>query len=134
MKYYRFLFLTIFLFSAHAYAFQEKLEVVEQFDNLRMVAFIRIKDISNSPAWNPDAELPPLSVGEAVKAVKKFDKSPKTDGKIQEIEIRQVPGHENRWHYLVKVSNEAMKSKMSVYVVLMNGKVIPAIIEPEGYK
>jgi hypothetical protein len=99
-----------------------------------MVAFISVKDINNDPEWNPDLDSPPLSVGDAIKAVKEFSKPSKTDGKIKEIEIRQVPNHETRWHYLIKTTNDAMKTKMSIYVVLMNGKVIPAIIEPQGYK
>ena len=134
MKYYRFLFVAILVLSTNAYAFQPKIEIIEQFDNLRMVAFISVKDINNDPEWNPDLDSPPLSVGDAIKAVKEFSKPSKTDGKIKEIEIRQVPNHEARWHYLIKTTNDAMKTKMSIYVVLMNGKVIPAIIEPQGYK
>jgi len=45
-----------------------------------------------------------------------------------------VPRHGKQWHYLIKVANESLRSKYSVYVVLMNGVVIPAMIEPEGYK
>jgi hypothetical protein len=53
---------------------------------------------------------------------------------IREIEIRPLPGYPTRWHYLVKVANDALISKYSLYVVLMDGKIIPASIEPEGYK
>jgi hypothetical protein len=134
MKYYRYLFVAILALSTNAYAFQPKIEIIEQFDNLKMVAFISAKDIANSPEWNPDLDSPPLSVSEAIKAVKKFNRSSKSSGNIREIEIRQVPHHKTKWHYLVKVTNDAMKTKTSIYVVLMNGKVIPAIIEPEGYK
>jgi len=53
---------------------------------------------------------------------------------IKEIEIRPIPKYEKHWHYLVKVTDDAMKFKFSIYVVLMNGQVVPAIIEPQGYK
>ncbi|VAW56988.1 hypothetical protein MNBD_GAMMA07-2027, partial [hydrothermal vent metagenome] len=35
------------------------------------------------------------------------------------------------WHYLVKTEDNTAKTKYNIYVVLMNGKVIPAIIEPQ---
>ena len=122
------------LLSTNAYALQPKIEIVEQFDNLRMVTFISEKDISNSPKWNPNSEAPPLSVGEAIKAVKKFVKNSKKSIDIREIEIRPVPRYEKHWHYLIKLTNNTKQTKYDIYVVLMDGKVIPAIIEPQGYK
>jgi hypothetical protein len=38
--------------------------------------------------------------------------------------------YKNKWHYLIKTANSAMRFKYNIYVVLMNGKVVPAIIEP----
>lgn len=131
MKYYRCLLIAILVLSTNAHAFQPKIEIIEQFDDTRMVAFISPDAVNNSPEWNPDLAAPPLSVGEAVQAVKNFVKSPTT---VEEIEIRHIPKHEKHWHYLVKVSSGETKPKYRIYVVLMDGKVIPAIIEPEGYK
>lgn len=131
MKYYRFLLLSILVFSTNAYAFQPKIEIIEYFDNLKTVAFISAEDINNSPQWNPDLGTPSLTVAEAVQAVRNFKNHQVI---IKEIEIRPLPNHETHWHYLIKVHNDARKSKCNIYVVLMNGKVIPAIIEPEGYK
>ncbi len=99
-----------------------------------MVAFISTEEIENSPEWNPNLTPPPLTVAEAIQAVKNYVKTPDNLGSVNEIEIRQVPKHEKNWHYLIKIANESMKSKYDVYVVLMNGTVIPAIIEPQGYK
>ena len=130
MKYYSYLLFTILVVSANSHAFQPKIEIFEQFDDLRMVAFINVKDIENSPEWNPESTPPPLTVAEAIQAVKSSFKT----GDVKEIELRVVPKYENKWHYLIKTSNEAMKSKFSTYVVLMNGVIIPAIIEPQGYK
>ena len=134
MKYYRYLFMALLAVSVNAYALQPKIEIIEQFDNLRMVAFISKKSINNSPAWNPSLEAPPLSVDKAIQAIKQFRKGPKNSTAIREIEIRPVPRHEEHWHYLVKIANDAKQTKYDIYVVLMDGKVIPAIIEPQGYK
>ncbi len=131
MRNYRYLLIAILFLSANAHAFQHKIEIIEQFDNLRMVSFITIEDINSNPEWDPDVDVPPLTVDKAIQAVKAFVKA---SGSIKEIEIRQVPKHEKQWHYLIKVNNDSMKSKYSVYLVLMSGKVIPAIIEPQGYK
>ncbi|HED35304.1 MAG TPA: hypothetical protein ENJ08_14000 [Gammaproteobacteria bacterium] len=131
MKYYHYLFVATLALSANAHALQPKIEIFEQFDDLRMIAFISADDINNSPEWNPDLTPPSLTVYNAIKAVKKFRKKPTA---VQEIEIRPVPGYEKHWHYLIKVSNDAMKSKHDIYIVLMDGKIIPATIEPEGYK
>ncbi len=131
MKYYRYLLITILIASTNAYAFQPKVEIIERFDNLKMVSFISIEAINNNPEWNPDSGAPPLLVGDAIAAVKAFVKDP---GAVKEIEIRQVPRHEKKWHYLIKIADDSMKFKYSIYVVLMDGTVIPSIIEPQGYK
>jgi hypothetical protein len=134
MRYCTRALLTFLFLSTNAYALQPKIEIFEQFDNLKMVAFISTAEIENSPEWNPNLAPPPLTVGEAIQAVKDYVKTSETLGPVNEIEIRQVPKYEKNWHYLIKVANESMKSKYDVYVVLMNGMVIPAIIEPQGYK
>lgn len=133
MKYYYFLF--VFVASAlSAHAYQPKIEIIEQFDNLKMVAFISKEDLQNNPEWNPDSEAPPLTVSQAIQAYKSYTKSQKALKPIKEIEIRSVPNYKNHWHYLFKVPNQSMKTGYNIYVVLMNGKVIPAIIEPQSYK
>ena len=131
MKYYYCLLIAIIGLSTNAYAFQPKIEIIEQFDELSMIAFITKEDINANPEWSPELGAPPLTVVEAIQAVKKIDK---TSNAIKEIEIRTVPNHEKHWHYLIKISNDEMKTKYNVYIVLMSGKVIPAIIEPQGYK
>lgn len=134
MKYYVFLFLTSLVLSMSVHAAQPKIEIIERFDDLRMVAFISIKDIDDSPEWNANLTPPPLTVGEAVQAVKEFIEKTGTFSEIREIEIRPVPGHETKWHYLIKVANDSKRSKFDIYLVLMNGAVISAMIEPQGYK
>jgi len=134
MKYQHYLFIMMLALSSNIHAMQPKIEIFEQFDDLRMVAFLNADDITNSPAWNPDSGAPPLSVNQAVQAVKGFIKTATAAGAIRKIEIRQVPKYAERWHYLFKVANDARKAKFDIYIVLMDGKVIPAIIEPSAYK
>lgn len=126
--------MAILAFSTNVYASQPKIEIFEQFDALRMVAFISKKDINSSPQWGPVSGALPLTVAEAMQAVKDFTKNPDIYSSIKEIELRPVPKHEMHWHYLIKVANDEMKTQYNIYVVLMNGKVIPALIEPAGYK
>jgi hypothetical protein len=99
-----------------------------------MVAFVDKKAIRDSPEWNPNIDPPPLTIVEAIQAVKEFNKASKNLGAIKEIEIRPVPNYEKHWHYLIKIANDLMKTKYSIYVVLMSGKVVPAIIEPQAIK
>ena len=134
MNYFRWLPICLLVLSANANALQSKIEIIEQFDNLRMVAFVDKKAINESPEWNPNNDPPPLTIVEAIQAVKQFNKGPKKLGAIKEIEIRPVPNDEKHWHYLIKITNDLMKSKYSIYVVLMSGKVVPAIIEPQAIK
>jgi hypothetical protein len=131
MNFYRSLLILIIAISSNANAFQPKIEIIEQFDELKMIAFINQEDMHSNPEWNANLDTIPLTVNSAIQAVKTFSK---TIEPINEIEIRTVPNHKNKWHYLIKTTNEKMKSKYAIYVVLMNGKVIPAIIEPQGYK
>lgn len=134
MKNYHWLSVFIFVFSVNAHSYQPKVEIIEQFDDIKMVAFISMEDMNNNPEWTPGNNAPPLTVAEAIDAVNSFNNKTKATKPIVEIEIRQMPKHKNNWHYLIKVTNSAMKSKYDIYVVLMSGMVIPAMIEPQSYK
>lgn len=134
MKYCAGFFFAALLLSSSAQALQHKVEIYEQFDKLKVIAFVGIQAIEESPEWDPNLMPPPLTVGAAIQAVKDYLPSSDTLGPVTEIEIRPVPKHQKKWHYLIKVANDAMQSKYDIYVVLMNGMVTPAIIEPQGYK
>jgi len=135
MNYYKWIILVITVLTTNAYAFQSKIEIFEQFDNIRVVAFINEDDITNSPMWSPDTDPLPLTITGAIQAVRDFTKQSKITGSVKEIEIRTVNNHPGYWHYLIKIAaNSANKNKYNIYVVLMDGKVIPAFIEPETYK
>lgn len=123
----------LFLLAGGSQA-QPMVEIIEQIDNSRMVAFVEQADIEAGPAWIPGASPIPLSVDAALQSISRFSEASGRADAIDEIEIRKVPGHEKRWHYLVKVADDRMTTRYRLYLVLMNGKVVPAIIEPEGYK
>ena len=129
-----FAFLYVFALSTGVGAASPMVEIIERFDDLRMVAFVDQANIDASPAWNPGVSPIPLPVDEAIQSVKAFNKASDNAAAIEEIEIRKIPGDEQHWHYLVKIADDRMTTKYSVYLVLMTGKVVPAIIEPESYK
>jgi hypothetical protein len=131
MNHVRWIALVVLFASASAWAQQTgTAELVESYDGYRLVVFVEEQDIASSPTWGPDSEAPPLSIAEAIRAVKRFGKDLDSSNTISEIELRPVPNHDGYWHYLIEVSDEKMSHKFSVFVVLMNGKVIPAIVEP----
>ena len=126
------------LICGSAQAFKSSIEIIEQFDDVKLVAFIDENHIKDYPLWHPLTEAPPLSVQAAIMAVKNLqnsnDKS-STVKAISEIELRELAHHKDYWHYLVKTkTGNDDESRIEVYVVLMNGKVIPAAIETESYK
>ncbi len=100
---------------------------------MRLVAFVDEHDIKNYPVWHPTKEAPPLSIKEAIQAVGDVTGSELSIDAIKEIELREMPHYKHNWHYLIKIERH-IKTKYRVYVVLMNGKVIPAVVEPESYK
>jgi len=129
MKCHPCLLLTLLLLSASAGALERKTEIVEQFDSLRVVAFVDSDDIAASPEWNPGAGNPPLSIAEAIAAI---GGSAHNSAAIRRIELRRIPHEESRWHYLIRKDNDAKFTRYDIFIVLMSGKVIPAIIEPQS--
>ncbi len=132
------LLLIVTIFSTNAQSYQSSIEIIEQFDDVKLVAFIRTSDLENYPQWQPVNEAPPLTIGKAIKAVHEYHHKNDTElatETINEIELKEIVHHENYWHYLVKIkTNDSKGANYQVYVVLMNGKVIPAITQTESYK
>ncbi len=124
------LVLVLLLAGSQALAFSPKVEIVERFDDFQVMAFIDAQDIQENPAWQPGDGDPPLSVAGAISAVGGLQDGTIAVRDIREIELRLMPRHDNSWHYLVRVANGAMISENEIFVVLMSGKVIPAIIRP----
>ena len=134
MKSSKWMFLLLGLAALGTRAQGFPVEVIEQFDEARVVAFIEERDIDSSPGWEPLSGPPPLTVVQALEAVREArQKRKETAGTlpIVEIELRRLKKREDRWHYLLKASDG---EHTRYYVVLMNGKVLDAIREPEAYK
>ncbi len=130
----RWIFLLIALFTPSVHAYQFPTEIIEQFDDNRIVAFVKESSFTNAKPWKPLLEAPPLTVAAAIRAIKQHFIDEKRDPailSIAEIEIRETPRHPGLWHYIIKAR---AKQKNIYYFVLMNGVVIPAMVEPESYK
>jgi len=130
----RWLPLLISLFSITAQAYQFPTEIIERFDDSRVVAFISEAQFKDAKPWNPVAEAPPLTVHQAIQAVIKHyanEQGHTAAIAIAEIEIRKTPSNDNLWHYIIKASAQGDDF---YYFVLMNGNVVPAVVEPESYK
>lgn len=126
--------LLLLLLSFNVQAGNFPVEIIEQFDNARVVAFIKDADLKSAPVWQPLAGPPPVTIAAAIEAVKTHRfKGVGQEGPfmVEEIELRKISAHDDHWHYLIKTKEgEATR----YYVVLMNGNVIPAVREPEAYK
>jgi|GEM_PF-1657998 len=135
---FRWLLVLLTLLAANAQALQPSIEIIEQLDDLKLVAFVDEKNLENYPLWINLEENPPLQINRAIRAIQ--DLYNKNGNKlnssgIKEIELKEIPHHKNYWHYIIRVEgNSENRSIDQVYVILMNGKVIPALIETESYK
>ncbi|MCB1724366.1 MAG: hypothetical protein KDJ39_11810 [Gammaproteobacteria bacterium] len=128
--------LFVFL-SARALAFEFPIEVTEYLDDVRISAYINKADLAAAPHWEPFTEALPLSVDGALAAVQQFmrEKEQVADAELLGIELKRIPRHEAYWHYLVRIRSASDdKSKPHLYVVLLDGKVIAAIREPQSIK
>jgi hypothetical protein len=131
VNFYRLITLVIVISTTTAYASESNVELYERFDDIRVVTVINIDDINNSPKWNPGLDPLPLSVDGAIQSIRDFIRQPNMIGTIEEIEIRTIKNHPGHWHYLFKVTTDDTNSRgYNMYAVLMNGRVIPAFIEP----
>lgn len=118
-------------------AVQFPVEVIEFMDNARVVASIEAVDIDASAQWQPFSGAPPLSLTAALDAVHKHLAADPTlaDATLSGIELKQIPHHENHWHYLVKLqAHNADNPRPHYFIVLMNGKVIAGLREPQAVK
>lgn len=128
--------LTAALFSISAQA-RLPVEIVEYIEDTRVIAFIDVDQLNESMQWNPLEAAPPVTIARAIDAVKA---QLSTMGEISqlsilEIELKPLPHHEKYWHYLVKIKAEINGIYNSYYyIVLMNGKTIPALKETESIK
>lgn len=130
------LFLVSVLVSINAQA-RLPIEIVEYLEDARVIAFIDADQFDESMQWNPLQAPPPVTIAKAIDAVKKHMTTMGEISKLSilEIELKPLPHHEKYWHYLVKL-NAGVNNEFNSYyfVVLMNGKTIPALKETESIK
>jgi len=135
--YFVWLPLLFLFFSGSAQSYDFPIEVFEYINNEKVVAFINEDDIDASTSWLPTEGAPPVTIANVVSTIQKYIKpDPKlTNATFSEIELKRIPRHEKHWHYLVKMkTGTGGQAHYHYFVVLMNGKIIPALREPESFK
>ena len=133
----RLLPIMLILFTSKIQAMEFPIEVIEYIDNSRVVAFINESDIDKTLSWTPFTSAPPLSLNSALGLIQKYATSDLklNNATLSEIELRQIPKHKNYWHYLVKMQASVDEKMRNYYfIVLMNGKIISGIREPQSIK
>jgi hypothetical protein len=129
--------LSLLLISSKLFAVEFPVEVSEYIDDVKIDAYINKKDINDKSKWTPFKTAPGLSVDAALAAVDKYINSSTEfkETRLVGIELKPIPHHEEYWHYLVKtksvVGNE---TKPHFFIVMMDGKVVSAIQEPDSIK
>ncbi len=123
--------------SSGAFAFKFPIEMIEGVDGARIIVYFNEEDLEADVRWTPFEDEPPVSVGEALAAVRTHvvKNASLGDVTLRDIQLRRIPHHNNDWHYMVVLQSQREgKPVPHYYAVLMTGKVIPAILEPESYK
>jgi len=125
--------------SREVLADQFPLEIIERFADTRIVVYIQQRAIDEAPAWDPAEGAPPLTIEALLKVIQKWSASnPILAGaEIRKIELKPIrlKNNQGRWYYLVQIAVEEQgRSHMRYLAVLMNGRIFPAIREPEPYK
>ena len=131
------LFALLFLFIGRAQAFEFPIKITEYLDDVRVIAYINKSDINEKLQWTPFGRPPPLSIYGALIAIESYikDNDDFTNIKLTGIELKQMPHHDLYWHYLVKAKYGPEGEMQShFFVVLMDGKVIAALKQPESIK
>ena len=129
--------LLLLLFSANAFAVKFPIEITEYIDEVKVDAYINEADLNKTSKWTPFKSAPPLSVNDALASIKQHIHADANfaDTTLIGVELKPVPGHTAYWHYLIKLKTVTDgKSQPHFFVVLMDGKVISAIKEPESIK
>lgn len=133
----RALFLLLILFSGTIQANEFPIEIIEYTGNTKIVAFFNESDIDKKLHWMPVEGAPPLTITDALVRIREHVAAdPELVGAtVTEIDLKQIPRHAGHWHYLVKMKG-LVDSRMHAhyFIVLMNGKIIQGLREPESIK
>jgi len=133
----RLLFPLFILFSTAIQANDFPIEIIEYLDNTKIVVFIDKSELDTSSKWSPFKESMPLTMVDTLKYIQKYTASnPELlNASLTSIELKQIPHHEKYWHYLVKMKSRTNgHTQRHYFIVLMNGKVIAGLREPQMLK
>jgi hypothetical protein len=125
------------LLNSNVLAFEFPIQVTEYIDDVKIDAYINQKDIAEDTQWMAFETPPPLSIQQALAAVQDFIRADNrfSDATLISIELKRIPHHESYWHYVVKARTKLDNEYLPhFFVVLMDGKVISAIKEPDSIK
>lgn len=125
------------LFCTKALAYHFPVEVFEYIDNTKVVAFINEEDIDKTLHWSPLEDPLPLTLTEALKAIQAHiaNDPDLKDAVLSGAELKPVPHHKGYWHYLIRMKTDNGDKPVSHYfIVLMDGKIVTGIREPEMIK
>lgn len=129
--------MVLLLFSFEVLATEFPIVIREYIDDIKIDAYINKTDLDSLEPWTPFESPPRLSVGGALMAVKNYiDADTRyADFSLVGIELKLLPQHERYWHYIVKI-NTLLEDRREpgFFIVLMDGKVIPAIMQPDSIK
>jgi hypothetical protein len=122
-----------------AIAGQFPLEIIERFADARIVVYVQQSDIDKEPSWDPSSGEPPLTIAQLVKKVQAWQArdAKLASATIRKIELKPILHHQkqDRWYYLIQLKKLDEEQPGTYYLaVLMSGKIVPAIKEPESYK
>lgn len=127
----------LFLISGQALAVEFPLEISEYFDDIRIIAYVNQSDVDKEARWTPFQSPPPLSVRAALKEVQTHLKTDHVfaNAELTSIELKPIPKQKDYWHYLVKIRyTQDGITRPHFFVVLMDGKVISALKQPDSIK
>lgn len=129
--------LFLLLLTSQVQASTFPIEIIEYIDDTKVVAFVYERDIQQSPTWDPATAAPPLEIGNLVKKLRAYaEQHPALgDASFAEVELKRIPRHPDHWHYLAVLHTpDDSNHALHYFVVLMDGKVIPALKEPAPLK
>jgi hypothetical protein len=125
------------LFSSQVFAVEFPIEISEYIDDVKIDAYINKEDLNKTSQWTPFESSPPLTINQALTAILNDEKSEIdfSHAQVIGVELKPVPRHKSYWHYLVKIKTVSEDStEPHFFIVLMDGKVISAIKEPDSIK
>ena len=132
------LLLLLACWSAPILAYQFPFEVTEYIDDTKVDVFIDPRDLAAQQPWKPFQAPLPLTLDQALAAIARGIKQDRRidRARLMGVELKPIPRRPGLWHYLVKMQAQLAggQHRPLYFIVLMNGKVIPAIREPEAIK